>query len=155
MLTNHGTADAAEIAAAALMGNKRAQLVGERTYGDAAVRRAITMDDGGAIILSVAKYYSPDGKAIQDTGVTPRTLVNEPEPQSGVRRKRRAHPRTAVAGRPGAAEEAGRRSGGEESPGSPRREGLRWACFSLPRPLYSVFKYAIRLFFSPSVSMSL
>ena len=74
VLTNRGTADAAEIAAAALMDNKRGQVVGERTYGDAALRRAITMDDGGAIILSVAKYSppnSPDGKAIQDNGVTP------------------------------------------------------------------------------------
>jgi carboxyl-terminal processing protease len=85
VLTNHGTASAAEIAAAALMGNKRAQVVGERTYGDASVRRTLTMDDGGAIILSVAKYYSPDGgKAIQDTGVTPGVLVNEPEPQVDV-----------------------------------------------------------------------
>jgi len=84
VLTNHGTADAAEIAAAALMGNKRAQVVGERTYGDASVRRTITMDDGGAIILSVAKYYSPDGKAIQDVMVTPGVLVNEPEPQVDV-----------------------------------------------------------------------
>ncbi len=41
------------------------------------MRKAITMDDGGAIILSVAKYYSPDGKAIQDTGVTPSTAVVE------------------------------------------------------------------------------
>jgi carboxyl-terminal processing protease len=81
VLTNHGTASAAEIAAAALLGNKRAQLVGERTYGDASVRRTLTMDDGGAIILSVAKYYSPDGKAIQDTGVTPGVVVNEPEVQ--------------------------------------------------------------------------
>jgi carboxyl-terminal processing protease len=81
VLTNRGTADAAEIAAAALMENKRAQVVGERTYGDAALRRAITMDDGGAIILSVAKYYSPDGKAIQDTGVTPGTVVTEPDAQ--------------------------------------------------------------------------
>jgi carboxyl-terminal processing protease len=39
------------------------------------------MDDGGAIILSVAKYYSPDGKAIQDVGVTPETLMSEPEAQ--------------------------------------------------------------------------
>jgi carboxyl-terminal processing protease len=84
VLTNRGTASAAEIAAAALMGNKRAQVVGERTYGDASVRRAITMEDGSAIILSVAKYYSPDGKAIQDTGVTPGVLVSEPEPQVDV-----------------------------------------------------------------------
>jgi len=55
--------------------------VGERTYGDASLRRALTMDDGSAIILSVAKYYSPGGKAIQDTGVTPGEVVQEPEPQ--------------------------------------------------------------------------
>ena len=81
VITNRGTAEGAEIAAAALLDNKRAQVVGERTYGDASLRRAITMDDGGAIILSVAKYYSPAGKAIQDTGVTPGVLVNEPEAQ--------------------------------------------------------------------------
>ncbi len=79
VLTNHGTADAAEVAAAALMDNKRAEVVGERTYGDASERRAITMDDGGAIILSVAKYYSPSGKAIQDVGVTPNNPMNEPQ----------------------------------------------------------------------------
>jgi len=81
VLTNRGTADAAEVAAAALLDNKRAQLVGERTYGDAAMRRPITMEDGGAIILSVAKYYSPDGKAIQDTGVTPNNAISDADAQ--------------------------------------------------------------------------
>jgi carboxyl-terminal processing protease len=81
VLTNHGTADAAEIVAAALMDNKRAQVVGERTYGDAALRKAITMEDGGAIILSVAKYYSPEGKSIQDNGVTPQAQVIDTEGQ--------------------------------------------------------------------------
>ena len=81
VLTNTGTADGTEIAASALADNKRAQLVGQRTFGDAAMRKAITMDDGGAIILSVAKYYAASGKAIQDTGVTPATVVAEPEPQ--------------------------------------------------------------------------
>ena len=84
VLINHGTADAAEVAAAALSDNKRAESVGERTYGDAALRKAITMDDGGAIILSVAKYYSADGKAIQDADVTPAHVVAEPEPQVDV-----------------------------------------------------------------------
>lgn len=84
VLTNRGTADGAEIVAAALNDNKRAQLVGERTYGDASVRRPITMDDGGAIILSVAKYYSADGKAIQDNGVTPGTQIAEVEPVAEV-----------------------------------------------------------------------
>lgn len=77
VLTNRGTAAAAEVAASALLDAKRAEIVGERTYGDAAVRRAVTMDDGGAVILSVAKYYNNSGKAIQDTGVTPTVLVND------------------------------------------------------------------------------
>jgi carboxyl-terminal processing protease len=81
VITNRGTADGAEIAAGALLDDKRAELVGERTYGDASMRKAITMDDGGAIILSVAKYYSPSGKAIQDVGVTPDTVMAEPETQ--------------------------------------------------------------------------
>jgi carboxyl-terminal processing protease len=37
------------------------------------------MDDGSAVILSVAKFYGPDGKAIQDNGITPGTLVAEPD----------------------------------------------------------------------------
>jgi carboxyl-terminal processing protease len=81
VITNRGTAGAAEIAASALLDDKRAALVGERSYGDAALRKAVTMDDGGAIILSVAKYYSPSGKAIQDVGVTPQTLLPEPASQ--------------------------------------------------------------------------
>ncbi len=78
--TNRGTADGAEIAAAALLDDKRAEVVGERSFGDAAVRRPITLDDGGALILSVAKYYAPSGKAIQDTGVVPSVPYVESEP---------------------------------------------------------------------------
>jgi carboxyl-terminal processing protease len=79
VITNRGTASGAEVAAAALGEDKRADLVGERTYGDASILRTITMDDGSAVILSVAKFYGPDGKAIQDIGVTPGTLVAEPD----------------------------------------------------------------------------
>jgi carboxyl-terminal processing protease len=81
VITNRGTANGAEVAAAALQQDKRAELVGERTYGYASIRQAVTMEDGGAIILSVAKYYGPDGKAIQDVGVTPENLVGEPDTQ--------------------------------------------------------------------------
>ncbi|MBV9269137.1 MAG: hypothetical protein JO061_23410, partial [Acidobacteriaceae bacterium] len=77
VITNRATAGPAEIAAAALLDDKRAQVVGERTYGDASIRKTIQMDDGGAVILSVAKYYSPSGKAIQDTGVTPSVQLAE------------------------------------------------------------------------------
>jgi carboxyl-terminal processing protease len=81
VLVNRGTAGAAEIAAAALQDNKRGQLVGERTYGDAAQRKPITMEDGGAIILSVAKYYSPEGLPIQDKQVTPANPVSDADAQ--------------------------------------------------------------------------
>jgi len=79
VIVNRGTAGAAEVATAALLDDKRADVVGERTYGDAAIRKAVTMDDGSAVILSVAKYYAPDGKAIQDTGVTPNVAQAEIE----------------------------------------------------------------------------
>jgi carboxyl-terminal processing protease len=80
VISNRGTADGCEIAAAALLDNKRAEVIGDRSYGDASIRKPITMDDGSAVILSVAKYYSPNGKAIQDTGVTPSVPVLEVEP---------------------------------------------------------------------------
>jgi carboxyl-terminal processing protease len=83
VVTNRGTAAAAEVAAAGLQGSRRAAVVGERTYGDASVLHPITMEDGGAVILSVAKYYSPDGKSIQDNGVTPETVVIDPDAGTG------------------------------------------------------------------------
>lgn len=79
VLTNRGTAGAAEIAATALQENKRAKVVGERTYGDAALRKPVPTEDGGAVILAVAKYFSPSGKAIQDNPVTPNVTVTDAE----------------------------------------------------------------------------
>lgn len=72
VLTNRGTAGAAEVASAALLDSSRATVVGEPTFGNAAVRKAITLGDGSAVILATAKYYSPSGKAIQDERVTPK-----------------------------------------------------------------------------------
>jgi carboxyl-terminal processing protease len=80
VITNRGTAGGAEVAAAALLDHKRAEVVGEPTFGNAAVRKPVNLDDGGAIILAVAKFYSPSGKAIQDTRVTPTVQVLESEP---------------------------------------------------------------------------
>lgn len=81
VITNRGTASAAEVAAAALLDSKRAEVVGERTYGDAAQRKAISMEDGSAIILAVAKYHSPSGKAIQDAAVTPSVPMADSQEQ--------------------------------------------------------------------------
>ena len=75
VMVNKGTAGPAEIVAAAVLGNARGDVVGDKTFGDGSVQKVIEMPDGSALILSVAKYYSPEGKAIQDTAVTPSVLV--------------------------------------------------------------------------------
>ena len=75
ILVNRSTAGAAEIVAAAILENARGDLVGDKTFGDGSVQKTIDLPDGGALILSVAKYYSPSGKAIQDSAVTPNVLV--------------------------------------------------------------------------------
>jgi carboxyl-terminal processing protease len=75
VLVNRGTAGPAEIVAAAVMENARGDVVGDKTFGSGAIQKVIDMPDGSALILSVAKYYSPTGKALQDTAVTPNVLV--------------------------------------------------------------------------------
>jgi carboxyl-terminal processing protease len=75
VITNRGTAGGAELAASAILDNKRGEIVGERTYGDAAIRKALTMEDGSAVIMAVAKYYNAAGKAIQDNAVAPTLVV--------------------------------------------------------------------------------
>jgi carboxyl-terminal processing protease len=75
VLVNHGTSGAAEIVAAAVLDNKRGDVVGERTFGEGAVQKTIEMPDGSAMILSVAKYAAPDGKKFQDDAVTPNVQV--------------------------------------------------------------------------------
>src|SRR5579871_4324404 len=75
VLVNRSTSGAAEIIAAAILENARGDVVGDKTFGDGSVQKTIDLPDGGALILSVAKYYSPSGKAIQDTAVTPNVVV--------------------------------------------------------------------------------
>jgi carboxyl-terminal processing protease len=75
VLVNRGTAGPAEIVAAAILENARGDVVGDKTFGDGSVQKLIDLPDGSALILSVAKYYSPSGKAIQDTAITPNVLV--------------------------------------------------------------------------------
>jgi carboxyl-terminal processing protease len=75
VLVNRGTAGPAELTAAALLDNKRADLVGEKTFGEGAQQKTFELPDGAALILSVAKYESPSGKKLQDDGVTPGVLV--------------------------------------------------------------------------------
>ena len=75
VLVNRGTAGPAEIVASAIMENARGDVVGDKTFGEGAIQKVIEMPDGSALILSVAKYYSPSGKALEDTAITPNVLV--------------------------------------------------------------------------------
>jgi carboxyl-terminal processing protease len=74
-LINTGTAGAAEITAGALGDSKRATLVGTKTFGSASFQKLIPMDDGSALLISVAKYYTPSGTEIQENGVKPTVEV--------------------------------------------------------------------------------
>jgi carboxyl-terminal processing protease len=75
VLVNHGTSGPGELVAAAILDNKRGDLVGDRTFGEGTVQKTIELPDGAALILSVAKYQSPSGKKIQDDAVTPNVVV--------------------------------------------------------------------------------
>ena len=83
VLVNRGTAGPAEIVAAAILENARGDVVGDKTFGDGSVQKLIEMKDNSAMILSVAKYYSPGGKAIQDVAVTPNVLVADTAEDDG------------------------------------------------------------------------
>jgi carboxyl-terminal processing protease len=74
-MVNRGTAGPAEIVAAAVMENARADVVGDKTFGAGGVQKVIEIPDGSALILTVAKYYTPGGKAIQETAITPNIMV--------------------------------------------------------------------------------
>ncbi|PYX27246.1 MAG: peptidase S41 [Acidobacteria bacterium] len=75
VLVNRGTAGPAEIIASAILENARGDVVGDKTFGDGSVQKLIDMPDGAALILSIAKYYTPNGKAIQDAAVTPNFVI--------------------------------------------------------------------------------
>ena len=75
VLANHGSSGAAEVVAAAMMDNKRADVVGDRTFGEGAQQKLIELPDGAALILSIAKYETPAGKILQDDAVTPNVQV--------------------------------------------------------------------------------
>jgi carboxyl-terminal processing protease len=75
VMVNRGTAGPAEIVAAAVLENARGDVVGDKTFGVGSVQKVIEIPDGSALILSIAKYYTPAGKAIQDTAITPNILV--------------------------------------------------------------------------------
>ncbi len=75
VMINQGTASAAEIVSAALQQNRRALVLGMRSFGKGSVQTIIPIEDSGALRLTTALYYTPSGKSIQDYGVSPNVQV--------------------------------------------------------------------------------
>src|ERR1700686_4629804 len=84
VLVNRGTAGPAEIVAAAILENARGDGVGEKNFGEGSGEKRIDLQDNSALILSIAKYYSPSGKAIQDAAVTPNVMVADIADDAGL-----------------------------------------------------------------------
>ncbi|MDQ5953274.1 MAG: carboxyl-terminal processing protease, partial [Patescibacteria group bacterium] len=71
VLINEGSASASEIMAGALRDNGAATLVGVTTYGKGSVQEVVQFDDGGALKVTVARWYTPSGKNINKDGIAP------------------------------------------------------------------------------------
>jgi carboxyl-terminal processing protease len=83
LLVDSGTSGAAEVFAAALSGNKRAELIGERTIGRTGVQELVKLPDGTALWITSTRYLTPGGAQIQTKGLEPDVAVEQPEGEFG------------------------------------------------------------------------
>lgn len=88
VLVNGGSASAAEIVAGALQDHKRAIIMGTRTFGKGSVQTVIPINNGGALMLTTARYYTPSNRSIQARGIVPDIVVEAGAPVA-VRRDER------------------------------------------------------------------
>ena len=123
VVVNLGSASAAEIVTGCLQDLHRAVILGEKTFGKGSVQTIFPLDDGSALKLTVAKYYTPSHKVIHQHGITPDILVpsdrcgggraagqaraGRPERHPRRPRQRGRHPRRAVGTCRGSAQGAG------------------------------------------------
>lgn len=83
LLIDTGTSGAAELFAAALSGNQRADLIGERTIGRAATQKLIKLPDGSGLWISTSRYLTPAGIPLHEKGLDPTVAVDEPDVEFG------------------------------------------------------------------------
>ncbi|WP_127564418.1 S41 family peptidase [Stenotrophomonas indicatrix] len=82
VLVDAGSASASEVLAGALRDNKRARVIGSRTFGKGSVQTVLPLDNGDSVKLTTARYYTPSGKSIQATGIVPEVeLKAAPRPE--------------------------------------------------------------------------
>lgn len=77
VLLNEYSASASEILAGALQDNKRALIMGQRTFGKGSVQSVVKLGDGSGLKLTVARYYTPSGKSIQAEGIKPDIVLED------------------------------------------------------------------------------
>lgn len=87
VLVDGGTASASEIVAGALKDNKRAILLGTTTFGKGSVQNVLELEDGGALKLTVARYFTPSGHSIQASGISPDIYIPSRRPPQNVKQQ--------------------------------------------------------------------
>lgn len=83
LLIDTGTSGGAELFASALLGNKRAESIGERTIGRAALQRLVRLPDGSGLWLTTTRFLSPSGAALHEKGLEPTVAIEEPDVEFG------------------------------------------------------------------------